>query len=242
MRFRFRQAAVLAVACWFSPALAAEPAPVCDSAAVQRIAATTTENLRDLFGSSVPPPFVVLHRSLVQLHAAGGQPADATSEGFYDAERKTINLACDAQGLERIARHETAHHYILQAFGEIPSWLDEGIASYMETAPAVNGGRLREFQYLLRRGRLPRLADLLQDRRRVHLASSAYAAAWGFVYVMLHADRSGIQARRRDTLRTMLAGGDSPVLFGAMVADEGVSFADWERAWIRTLWDMEAPS
>lgn len=238
MDFRSRQATILFAACWFFPSVAAEPEPVCDAAAVQIVVAASAEELRGIFRIAVPPPSVVLHRTSAQMRIAGGLPVTATSEGFYDSANKSINLACDAHDFAEIVRHETAHHYIRQAFGEIPSWLDEGMASLMETAPAVNVGRLLEFQNLLRRGQVPKLAVLLHDRRQVHLASPYYAVGWAFVYVMLYDERTEIQARRRDVLRKMLSG-DPYREFQTLMAEEGVSLDDWERSWIRKFWAMK---
>lgn len=95
--------------------------------------------------------------------------------GYYDFASKEIAVAChdgDTNVFARNARHESTHYYLHSAYGQLPGWLSEGLATYMEdgslneATPAahINRKRLEEFIHLLRKGTAPSLANLLEGR------------------------------------------------------------------------------
>ena len=90
--------------------------------------------------------------------------------------------------LEEDLRHEAAHALLRGRFGEVPLWLDEGLAEYFEAGPA---------DLLDRRDRLSRLAadlksgwspniERLESLADVHQMSPRdYREAWAWVDLML---------------------------------------------------------
>jgi hypothetical protein len=96
--------------------------------------------------------------------------------------------------LEEDLRHEATHALLRGAFGDLPLWLDEGLAEYFETdltRPDAERPRLEAIAADLR-GRwspnlewLESLTDINQMNQR------DYREAWGWVHLMLHGPEPG---------------------------------------------------
>jgi hypothetical protein len=96
--------------------------------------------------------------------------------------------------LEEDLRHEATHALLRGAFGDLPLWLDEGLAEYFETdltRPAAERPRLEAIAEDLRGHWSPNLERLesLTDIRQ--MTQRDYREAWGWVHLMLHGVEPG---------------------------------------------------
>ncbi len=94
--------------------------------------------------------------------------------------------------LEEDLRHEATHALARGAYGDLPLWLDEGLAEYFETqadAPDAQNEHLAKIREDLRQGwtpDLPRLESLTDIHQ---MTPRDYREAWGWVHLMLGGDR-----------------------------------------------------
>lgn len=90
--------------------------------------------------------------------------------------------------LEEDLRHEAAHALLRGRFGEIPLWLDEGLAEYFEVGPGDSQDRQNRVDRLTadsRTGWTPNL-ERLESLADVHQMSPRdYREAWAWVDLML---------------------------------------------------------
>jgi hypothetical protein len=96
--------------------------------------------------------------------------------------------------LEEDLRHEATHALLRGAFGDLPLWLDEGLAEYFETdltRPDAERPRLEAIAADLRGHWSPNLERLesLTDIRQ--MTQRDYREAWGWVHLMLHGPEPG---------------------------------------------------
>ncbi len=91
----------------------------------------------------------------------------------------------------------------------VPIWLNEGLATYMETARydgqtleigRVNPGRLAQLQRMLRSRTNPSVREVVERRRGQPFAAAHYAVAWGIVYALRHHHRVPERDRNRRKL------------------------------------------
>ena len=88
----------------------------------------------------------------------------------------------------------------------IPFWLNEGLATYMESGITmkgrleigrVNRKRLIHLQRLIRTGKCPPLKDTLSRAYGERFLADDYAVSWGIVYTLRHAVDGHDQENRR---------------------------------------------
>jgi hypothetical protein len=100
-----------------------------------------------------------------------------------------------AQWSQRTAedlRHEATHAYLHASVGELPLWLDEGLAEFFETPAEAAGWNAPHAEFLLAELQSGRWRPDL--RRLESLPSSAemsqrdYAEAWAWTYLLLGPD------------------------------------------------------
>jgi hypothetical protein len=96
--------------------------------------------------------------------------------------------------LEEDLRHEATHALLRGAFGDLPLWLDEGLAEYFETdlgRPDVALPRLDSIAADFRGHWSPNLERLesLTDIRQ--MTQRDYREAWGWVHLMLNGPEPG---------------------------------------------------
>lgn len=91
----------------------------------------------------------------------------------------------------------------------VPIWLNEGLATYMETARydgdgleigRVNANRLSQLQGMLRRNAHPSVREVVARRYGQPFYAEHYAVAWGLVYMLRHDWREDAQASGRRRL------------------------------------------
>ncbi|MFA5320972.1 MAG: DUF1570 domain-containing protein [Candidatus Omnitrophota bacterium] len=227
----------------------------CGEISAQKLSQPVFLRMRELFGGTVSSPKVILYPTDEALRNDIGLSSATRVAGRYDPDSDELRVACREENtivFERVLRHEAAHYYIYRVFGTIPPLLEEGIAAYMETGilgegaaeEHLNSERLKEFRALLRRGRVPGLDTFFLSTHNKQLSSADYAAAWAFVFAMLHNPDPRVQSERRKILRSMLAAGGSPgtnpyrLFVNAITASEG-NFKKWEVNWRRGIWSLE---
>ncbi|MFH0910667.1 MAG: DUF1570 domain-containing protein [Planctomycetota bacterium] len=120
-----------------------------------------------------------------------------------------------------------------------PLWLNEGLATYMETSyydgeklivGHVNRSRLEQLQGEIRKNKSVPFRKLFRARQG-QFQGSHYAAAWGVVYWFLHASDPQIQEERRSLLRAFLRRvrkgfmEDPKVEFAQRFLEQGENFA-----------------
>jgi hypothetical protein len=238
---------------WFYTGLGhAQEAP-CSPQAAEALWQTTHSRLHTLFGISVAQPQIVVYPGRGDL-SVGDEPS---TFGYYDRASQTLHVACQKHNADLLAvavRHEATHHYLAQAFGRIPLWLDEGLASYMENEGGpqgldglhnVNTPRLREFVAMLKRSTVPTLRQLLTHNPFAHHASQYYAAYWALVFALMHHPDAATQQQRRVLLMDLLneSRHDDPAavnkrLIEGLLKASNTSLADWELRWRQQIWAL----
>jgi Protein of unknown function (DUF1570) len=106
--------------------------------------------------------------------------------------------------LEEDLRHEATHALLRGTYGDLPLWLDEGLAEYFEsdlTKPGALTARLAPINTDLKSGWLPDLARLesLSDIRE--MTPRDYRESWAWVHLLLNGSKPG-----KSVLLTSLAG------------------------------------
>jgi hypothetical protein len=116
-------------------------------------------------------------------------------------------LAVYAHWSDRVGedlRHEVAHGYLHATIGDLPLWLDEGLAEFFEVPSTQHGLNQPHLDLLTdmknHEGWRPDLAKLERLTDAAQLAQLHYAEAWAWVYFLLHSD-----PQRRDLLIGYLA-------------------------------------
>lgn len=96
--------------------------------------------------------------------------------------------------LEEDLRHESTHALVRGYYGDLPLWLDEGLAEYFETRPDAIDARdehLTKLPQDLKQGWVPDLARL-EGLNDIHQMSPRdYREAWAWVHLMLARDGPG---------------------------------------------------
>ena len=206
----------------------------------------------------VPDPLALplevrLHRDPEDLAALlSSRQLTAGATGLYLPLPPTpaIHVAC--QGAEpghpyRTLLHEGTHQFIHLGAGyrvprqppatpprlTLPLWLNEGLASYYETAFVTpdllqtghpDPARLAELQEALRRGQVPALGRTFNKRYGEPFASLDYAIAWGVVYALMQEAPPPWAAGGREWLKALIdeARLGWPTPAGPAAADGGI--------------------
>jgi hypothetical protein len=96
--------------------------------------------------------------------------------------------------LEEDLRHEATHALVRGCYGDLPLWLDEGLAEFFETRPDTIDAQDEHMTKLpedLKRGWIPDLA-LLESLTDIHqLTPRDYREAWAWVHLMLGSTNPG---------------------------------------------------
>lgn len=224
----------------------------CNEKSAQTYLDNTYHRLQDLYGiPPTSPPQIVIHSENLTV-----SDRDKTAIfGYFDSKTKTLHVNCNAfniNSLDVSVGHEATHYYLDQAFGKLPLWLSEGLATYMEVgnnlddgaAYKINKPRLKEFKELLKHGRVPALLEILNQNPYLNNPSQYYASYWALVFSLMHHPNNDLQQQRRRLLRDLLNDPDHDLkklnhqLIYGLVKDETSTLGDWELAWRRQIWDL----
>jgi hypothetical protein len=147
-----------------------------------------------------------LDDNLVEVYILDDRNAFAHFLQFYYPELPPRRAFFLAQGQDRVVytyssprleddlRHEATHALLRGAFGDLPLWLDEGLAEYFESdlsQPDVVRARFEEIAKDLKGGWSPNLARLesLSDIRQ--LTPRDYREAWAWIHLFLNGPEPG---------------------------------------------------
>ena len=112
-----------------------------------------------------------------------GKPGELAVYAFWGA-----NIEADL-------RHECTHGFLHSCLGEVPLWLDEGLAEYFETAPTdprlINAEHTKRLGLALRNGWRPDLARLEQLETVDQMQRADYQEAWAWVHFLMHESPAG---------------------------------------------------
>ncbi len=107
-------------------------------------------------------------------------------------------VTCEHDYLYRTLAHEGFHQFVAyELAGRAPTWLNEGLAQYFETATVLHNrlqtgqisrSKLLAAQSLLDKKQAPTIAELIQmDRATFYRqAGHSYPTSWALVYFLLH--------------------------------------------------------
>jgi len=116
--------------------------------------------------------------------------------GDFSLERQA--LVCEPsrmihgarQGEREVITHELAHHFNLGYVPAMPLWLQEGLASYLQSAE-VDGSKVRfggrNHMHQPQAGK-PTVADLLAMKTTFDHRSRGYGNAWAFLHLLFDVD------------------------------------------------------
>ena len=169
-----------------------------------------------------------LFRDPKDYYRAGGMPGSA---GVYTGDKlMAIGGNRVRESLWHLLQHEGLHQFLHQVIhGDIPVWVNEGLAEYFGEAIFVGDGfvsgivrpeRLRRVQALIRENRVLSIAEMMQmshDKWNALLRGRNYDQAWSMIHFLAHGD-----------------GGKYQRPFNRFLADLAHG-ARWEHAWQRNF-------
>jgi hypothetical protein len=146
-----------------------------------------------------------LEEDPVEIYVLDDRNAFAHFLRFYYPELPPRRAFFLAQGSQRVVytyssprleedlRHEATHALLRGSFGDLPLWLDEGLAEYFETdlaQPGAENERIDHFADDLAGGWSPSLPPLesLSDIRQ--MTPRDYREAWAWVHLFLNGSSS----------------------------------------------------
>jgi hypothetical protein len=113
---------------------------------------------------------------------------------FLAQGSERVVYAYSSPRLEEDLRHEATHAELRGAFGDLPLWLDEGLAEYFETdlaRPDALRPRLEQIAADLRGGWSPNLERLEGLTEVRQMTQRDYREAWGWVHLFLNGPEPG---------------------------------------------------
>ncbi|MDB5172130.1 MAG: hypothetical protein JWN51_903 [Phycisphaerales bacterium] len=165
-------------------------------------------------------------------YAAGGLPGSAGVFEFNDQESRLMAIAVDNEngGTWHVVQHEGFHQFAHAVIaGDLPPWLNEGIAEYFGEALFTGDGfvsgvirprRLAAIQQGINAGRfkhIPDMAAMSHAQWSFELSGDNYDQAWSMVHFLIH----GENGKYRDS-------------FSAVFVDIGRK-KPWDEAWNKHL-------
>ena len=235
---------------WIVIAPSVQAEEICNLKSAETIWNSTYVNLHSLFGVTLESPSIVFLQDNFNLQSMG----EVATFGYYNKSSKTLHIICNektAEWFEVAIRHEATHYYLDQVFGQLPLWLNEGLATYMEEGNLddehvnhnINRPRLVEFVDMLKWNKVPPLLDLLRLDPYSKTPSQYYAAYWALIFVLIHDQDKLVQKQRRQLLKDLLNNSEhDPNYINRHLIDslkkEIPNLADWELRWHREIWDL----
>jgi len=165
--------------------------------------------------------YLFADRGTYQRFLSATYPRLPARRAFFiaDADREVV-YTYRGRRLSEDLRHEACHALLHAAVGELPLWLDEGLAEYFELPAEANGLHPRHLPALRRRaarGWKPDLQRLEALRSVRDMGEQEYREAWAWVYLLLHRLPGGRQLLA-DYLH-QIASGQDPGPFSRWLAE-----------------------
>ncbi|BAM02785.1 hypothetical protein PSMK_06260 [Phycisphaera mikurensis NBRC 102666] len=183
-------------------------------------------------GRSRAPLDVYLFRHAAGYHAylkSRGVAADHSGGMFFSGGPRGDALATwvsgrDPAATRAVLQHEGFHQFAAARLGQLPHWVNEGLAQYYEDAPLVNGRlfvgelnaeRLAGVRSALIRGTAWPLPTLLRAEGRTWIdllhrdpdrSRTLYAQSWSLVYFLIHAENGRYREAFLNYLRQLSLG------------------------------------
>lgn len=113
---------------------------------------------------------------------------------FVKLDREISVYAYRQAALGVDLRHECTHALFHSAWGDLPLWLDEGLAEYFEVAPVQRAFQHPNFDSLRWNMRLGivRPIETLESRRELaDMSGLDYSYSWAWVHFLLHGSEAG---------------------------------------------------
>ena len=112
-----------------------------------------------------------------------GSPGELAVYAFWGA-----NIEADL-------RHECTHGLLHSSLGEVPLWLDEGLAEYFETEPRnlrrINADHMKRLSIAMANGWTPDLTRLERLETVDQMQRADYQEAWAWVHFLMHESAGG---------------------------------------------------
>ncbi len=176
---------------------------------------------------------------------SGGVTIDGTAVLYHLDKRGRSRVTL------RIAAHEGWHQYAETAFvGCLPTWLDEGIGTWMEGfrfrrgeiqfLPASNWDRLTTLRTIVKANRLSSLKELMQSDPSALLANGRttllgyYSQLWGLISFIIEYDDGKYMPALKHVLKTAADGTIHEPTKGWLFcfAEDPATFESEYKAWI----------
>lgn len=165
----------------------------------------------------------------IEVYILGDRKAFEHFLAFYYPELPQRRAFFIAQGPRRVVytfrgdrlaedlRHEATHALLSLAVGDIPLWLDEGLAEYFEDGDArgVNREHLARLPADAAEGWAPRLARLEEIKTVRRMSPLDYRESWAWVHYLLHGPADG-RAALLGYLGDLRGGGEVAPLSGRL--------------------------
>lgn len=215
------------------------------------------QSLLEQANSPEPPKFLLYHKRLNLPKISDGNDVLA----YYEHRKRQLHVVCsdnDIDVFELTVRHESTHYFLHSIFSRLPFWLEEGLASYMESSffdgdtlmHSINKDRMTEFIHILKQGKVPLIEDILDDKMNRLTASQQYAVSWALVFALLHNESDETQKKRRGMLIEFLEkfkeipdsnsmNDDSHTAsFLEYINMENADKSEWQNNWHREIWAL----
>lgn len=142
----------------------------------------------------------------------------------------------------RDLRHELTHYVMASHFYDLPPWIDEGLAQFVEGGEPFGKINRPRFSSLVRqlRRKKPLLEKLVAKAPGTRLSRSEYAQAWGLVFFLMKDKRFGPQ-RLRAYLKRVRAGEETSAFIDCLGAHPKAVEQDWRRFILRVRTDNPPP-
>lgn len=170
-----------------------DPIPA-DSTVVRRLQALETEfqtTLKVDLGKVEPPieVYILADRKSFEHFLTFYYPELPQRRAFFLAQGdRRVIYAYQSERLEVDLRHEATHALLSASFGDLPLWVDEGLAEYFE-CPGESGNNPENLGRLpgdLAEGWKPDLPRLEKLRLVKEMTPRDYRESWAWVHLMLN--------------------------------------------------------
>jgi tetratricopeptide (TPR) repeat protein len=154
------------------------------------------------------------------------------SSGIFDGKIRIPAGGIDKEtpALRRILYHEYTHAVIRSITPHCPTWLNEGLAQYLEGSD-INGRQRSLLRQLAETGKLPSLSNLEGSFLGLNSSQAMNAYLFSLSSVRYMIDSFGLY-RVKAVLDELAAGADMPK---AISNGNSISYEEFERGWKRSL-------
>ena len=194
------------------------------------------ESIAELLQRPVPrtPLRVLAFRSQLDLGAYLLQHCpkhfDNRAACFETPEGYVVAVAryADKEDTLRDLRHELTHYVLASHFYDLPPWVDEGLAQFVEAGEPFGQLHRRRHSSLVRQLRRKKsiLDKLVAKAPGTKLTRSEYAQAWGLAFFLMKDERFG-REQVRAYLKRVRAGEETSTFLECFRVEPHALEEDW---------------